>query len=94
MKRVFIIAVIGLYMTAFGLSYVSYEQRDVSLSDQSRILPMRVKQIHDATSTNDLTAWVRQLAAKQEHISIAGSATQSRGTDLSAGCDRSRYETV
>lgn len=72
MKRIFIIAVIGLYMTAFGLSYMSYEQRDVSLSDQSRILPMRVKQIHAATSTTDLTAWVRQLAAQQEHISIAG----------------------
>lgn len=72
MKRIAVGAVIAVYMTVFSFSLWTYQHPVLTSSDQSKLLPTRVKQIRSATSTNDLKSWVAQAKQRQETVSVAG----------------------
>lgn len=72
MKRIAVGTVIVVYMTVFSFSLWAYQHPVLTSSDQSKLLPTRVKQIRSATSTNDLKSWVAQAKQRQETVSVAG----------------------
>jgi len=72
MKRIIIGAVIVIYVTVFSFSIWTYQHPVLTSSDQSNLLPTRVKQIRSATSTDDLKSWIEQAKQRQETVSIAG----------------------
>lgn len=72
MKRIAVGTVIAVYMTVFSFSLWTYQHPVLTSSDQSKLLPTRVKQIRSATSTNDLKSWVAQAKQRQETVSVAG----------------------
>lgn len=72
MKRIAVGTVMVVYMTVFSFSLWTYQHPVLTSSDQSKLLPTRVKQIRSATSTNDLKSWVVQAKQRQETVSVAG----------------------
>ncbi|HCN59006.1 MAG TPA: FAD-binding oxidoreductase [Exiguobacterium sp.] len=72
MKRIAVGTVMVVYMTVFSFSLWTYQHPVLTSSDQSKLLPTRVKQIRSATSTNDLKYWVAQAKQRQETVSVAG----------------------
>lgn len=72
MKRIIIFPVIVLYMAAFSWSVWQYQHPKLISSDQSKLLPTRIKQVRSAQSPEELTDWIRQAKRNHETISIAG----------------------
>ncbi|MFZ0076439.1 MAG: FAD-binding oxidoreductase, partial [Exiguobacterium undae] len=72
MKRIIIFPVIVLYMAAFSWSVWQYQHPKPISSDQSKLLPTRIKQVRSAQSPDELTDWIRQAKRNHETISIAG----------------------
>ncbi|MFC4618160.1 FAD-dependent oxidoreductase [Camelliibacillus cellulosilyticus] len=66
-------------------------------SDKGRLLPTRIKEVHQAEKTVDLQAWIKGAAARNDKISIAGMQHSQGGQTYYPGgvvLDMKKYNKV